>query len=315
MKRFIIKTTLLIFISASFILIMNIVMLYRKDSYCLHSHEKNAILAYKRLEALKDTNKIVIISGSNGQHSINSRMIHEAFNMPVVNTSFHADFGIRMQFELYKDLLQKGDIVIFCPEYGSGFNKRRLYGETTLLRVLSTYMPSAYKKMSFPQWLHLYKYTVIHFWEYIKHLRIEKVEGPYSSDAINEYGDIECERAQVESIKNENFNGPATIKGEVDNAVLEYLKYIHDLAKAKDIKLVFLPPTFIRGCYNINSKQIDSIANTLRENGIAWQAEPSKYVFSNSLYYDTYYHMTQEGANIRTEVLIEDLRRILYNKK
>lgn len=309
MKQFIIKTTLLIFISVSFIMIMNIVMLSRKDDYCLHSHEKNAILAYERLEALKDTNKIVIISGSNGQFSINSRMIHEAFNMLVVNTSFHAGIGIRMQFELYKDLLQKGDIVIFCPEYGNGFNKGRLYGGIALLRVLSTYMPSAYKKITFLQWLHLYKYTGIHFWDYLNHLNIEEVKGPYSSDAVNEYGDIECERAHVDNIKD------ATIKGEVDNAVLEYLKYIHDFAKAKDIKLVFLPPTFIRNCYNINSKQIDSIANTLRENGIAWQAEPSKYAFSNSLYYDTYYHMTQEGANIRTEVLIEDLRRILYNKK
>ena len=226
MKRFIIKTTLLIFISASFIMIMNIVMLYRKDGYCLHSHEKNAILAYQRLEALKDTNKIVIITGSNGQFGINSRMIHEAFNMPVVNTSFHGGMGIRMQFEIYKDLLRKGDIVIFCPEYGEGFVKGRLYGAATLLRVLSTYMPSAYSKITFPQWLHLYKYTGIHFWEYVKHLRIEKIEGPYSSDAVNEYGDIECERRQLESIKNDRFDGPATIKGYIDDVVLEYLKYL-----------------------------------------------------------------------------------------
>ena len=150
MKRLILKTTLLIFISITF---MDIVMLSVKDSYCLHSHEKNAILSYKRLEGLKDTNKIVIIAGSNGQFSINSRMIHKSFNMPVVNTSFHAGMGIRMQFELYKDLLRKGDVVIFCPEYGGG--KQRLYGGTTLLRVLGTYMPSAYKKITFSQWVYL----------------------------------------------------------------------------------------------------------------------------------------------------------------
>lgn len=305
MKRFIIKTTLLIFISVSFIMIMNIVMLSRKDGYCLHSHDKNAILAYKRLEALKDTNKIVIISGSNGQFSINSRMIHEAFNMLVVNTSFHAGIGIRMQFELYKDLLQKGDIVIFCPEYGNGFNKGRLYGETTLLRVLSTYMPSAYKKITFPQWLHLYKYTGIHFWEYLNHLNIEEVKGPYSSDAVNEYGDIECERAHVDNIKDE------TIKGEMDNAALEYIKYIHDFTKNKGIKLIFLPPTYIKSSYKKNAQQIDSMENTLKQNGIAWLAKPSRYSFPDSLYYDTPYHMTQEGANKRTKVLIEDLHRIL----
>lgn len=307
MKRLILKTTLLIFIS---ITIMDIVMLYGKNISSLNSWEKNAILAYKRLEALKETNKIVIITGSNGSFGINSRMIHKSFNMPVVNTSIHGGMGIRMQFELYKDLLRKGDVVIFCPEYGGGFDKGRLYGETTLLRVLSTYMPSAYKKISFPQWLHLHKYFGLRYWDYLC-ADFNATDGPYSANAVNEYGDIECERTQVESIKNENFNGPATIKGEVDNAVLDYFKYIHDFAKAKDIKLVFLPPTFIEGGYKMNSKQIDSIAYTLKANGTPWQAEPSRYAFPNSLYYDTYYHMTQEGANIRTEVLIEDLHRIL----
>ena len=304
MKRLILKTTLLIFIS---ITIMDIVMLYGKNISSLNSWEKNAILAYKRLEALKETNKIVIITGSNGSFGINSRMIHKSFNMPVVNTSIHAGMGIRMQFELYKDLLRKGDVVIFCPEYGGGFDKGRLYGETTLLRVLSTYMKKKKKKISFPQWLHLHKYFGLHYWGYL----FNHTDCPYSANAVNEYGDIECERTQVESIKNENFNGPATIKGEVDNAVLDYFKYIHDFAKAKDIKLVFLPPTFIEGGYKMNSKQIDSIAYTLKANGTPWQAEPSRYAFPNSLYYDTYYHMTQEGANIRTEVLIEDLHRIL----
>lgn len=300
MKRFILKTTLLIFIS---VVIMNIIMLSGKDGYCLHSHEKNVILAYKRLEALRDTNKIVIISGSSGQFGINSKLLYESFNMPVVNTSFHAGMGIRMQFELYKDLLQKGDIVIFCPEYG--FNKGRLYGETTLFRVLSTYIPSAYSKITFSQWLHLYKYTGIHFWEYLNHLRIERIEGPYSSDAINEYGDIECEREHLESIS------PLTIKGNIDDTVLDYLHYIHDFAKTRGIRLVFLPPTHINSSFILNYKQIDSIAYTLMQNGIAWQAEPSKYTFPDSLYYDTPNHMTQEGANKRTEVMIEDLRRIL----
>ncbi len=312
MKRLVLKTTLLIFIS---ITIMDIVMLCGKNTSSLNSWEKNALLAYKRLEALKDTTKIVIITGSNGSFGINSRMIHKSFNMPVVNTSIHGGMGIRMQFELYKDLLQKGDVVIFCPEYGGGFDKGRLYGETTVLRILSTYMPSAYKKISFPQWLHLHKYIGLRYWDYLCNGSDEKTDGPYSVNAVNEYGDIECERTQVESIKNENFNGPATIRGKVDNAVVEYFKYIHDFAKARGIKLVFLPPTFIEGGYKMNSKQIDSIAYTLKQNGIAWQAEPSRYSFPNSMYYDTYYHMTQEGANKRTEVLIEDLNRILNNEK
>ena len=103
MKRFVVKISIIVLISVS---MMNIVFLSEKDEWSLHSHERNAILAYTRLKTLKDTNKIVIIAGSNGGFSINSRMISKAFHIPVVNTSTHAGIGVRMQFEIYKELLQ-----------------------------------------------------------------------------------------------------------------------------------------------------------------------------------------------------------------
>ena len=128
MKQFLLKISIIAIVSFVMIILIDIAILRKVDNLSYYSHERNFSLAYYRLKALKDSNKIVIIGGSSGAFGFNSRMIHEAFNMLVVNTSFHAGIGIRMQFELYKDLLQKGDIVIFCPEYGNGINKGRLYG-------------------------------------------------------------------------------------------------------------------------------------------------------------------------------------------
>lgn len=278
-------------------------MISCKDELSLYSHEKNAILAYNRLHTLEDTNKIVIIAGSNGGFSVNSRMINKAFQMPVVNTSTHAGIGVRMQFELYKDFLRKGDIVIFCPEYGGG--KQRLYGESTLFRILSTHLPFAYTKISIPQWLFIYKYIGINYTKTLKHLGSKEFEGPYSAYAVNEYGDIEYERAHQDTITT------MKIEGKMDEEVVNYYKYIHTYTKNKGITLVFLPPTLMLRDFKYNSKQIDSIAQCLKQNGIAYQALPSRYSFSDSLYFDTPYHMTQLGANKRTEVLINDLQKIL----
>ncbi len=282
---------------------MELFMLYSVDNSCRYSHERNFRLSYNRLTALKDSNKIVIIAGSNGGFSINSRMIKEEFKLPVVNTCTHAGIGTRMQFEMYKDLLRDGDIVVFCPEYHTSL--AGLYGGSTLLRILSSYMPEAYEKVSFDQWLYLYKYIGIHFNEVLGHIDSKEYDGPYSVKAINEYGDIEWEREHKDSIDYYE------LRGVMDGKLVEYYKYIHKYLESKGISLVFLPPTFMKSNFNKLSRQIDSLANSLGKNGIPWQSPPSRYSFPDSLYFDTPYHMTSNGAIKRTEVLIEDLHRIL----
>lgn len=306
MKRFLIKVLLLVIIAFTIILIINVFMLLSKDRFSYYSHERNVALAYERLVALRDTNKIVIIAGSNAGFGINSRLIQQAFHMPVVNTATHGGIGVRMQFEMYSDLLREGDIVVFCPEYGGGEN--RFYGESTVLRILSTHLPQAYCKFSFAQWLHVLKYIGIHYRETYKHRKSKEFDGPYSAKAINEYGDIEWNRERQDTI--ECYD----IKDAVDEKIISYYKFIHATTKERGIRLLFLPPTLIRSNYVKDSAQIEELTACLKQNGIPLQSEPLKYSFPDSLYYDTPYHLTSVGADIRTKVMIEDMRRLLKDR-
>ena len=234
-------------------------------------------------------------------------MIHEAFDLPVVNTCTHAMIGLRMQFETYKDMLRDGDIVILSPEYGG--EKERLYGGYNLLRILSSHLPEAYRKLSLRQWLFIYKFIGIHNLGTSRHKDVEEYDDVYSANALNEFGDIEWERKHKDFIKNYN------ISGVMDGELIDYYKYIRDYAKSKGIKLVFLPPPLMKSNFKSCVKQIDSLAFCLKENGVPWQSPPSKYSFEDSLFFDTPYHMTQEGANIRTKAIIEDLHRLLNDKE
>lgn len=303
MKRFLIKVLLLVIIAFTIILIINVFMLLSKDRFSCYSHERNVALAYERLVALRDTNKIVIIAGSNAGFGINSRLIKQAFHMPVVNTATHGGIGVRMQFEMYNDLLREGDVVIFCPEYGAG--EARLYGESTLVRILSTHLPQAYSKFSLAQWVHALKYIGIHYREAHKHRKSKEFDGPYSAKAINEYGDIEWKRAHQDTISCYN------ISSLIDKELVAYYKYVHATTKKRGIRLLFLPPTLLGSNYHKDAAQIEEWAVYLKQNGIPLQAEPSKYAFHDSLYYDTPYHMTSVGADIRTEVMIDDMARLL----
>ena len=307
MKQFLIKVSIIAIVSFVMIILIDIAILRKVDNASYYSHERNFSLAYYRLKALKDSKKIVIIGGSSGAFGFNSRLIHEAFDLPVVNTCTHAMIGLRMQFETYKDMLRDGDIVILSPEYGG--EKERLYGGYNLLRILSSHLPEAYRKLSLRQWLFIYKFIGIHNLGTSRHKDVEEYDDVYSANALNEFGDIEWERKHKDFIKNYN------ISGVMDGELIDYYKYIRDYAKSKGIKLVFLPPPLMKSNFKSCVKQIDSLAFCLKENGVPWQSPPSKYSFEDSLFFDTPYHMTHEGANIRTKAIIEDLHRLLNDKE
>ncbi len=307
MKQFLLKVSIIAVVSFVMTVLIDIAILRKVDNLSYYSHERNFSLAYYRLKALNDSNKIVIIGGSNGAFGINSRLLHEAFNLPVVNTCTHASIGLRMQFETYKDMLREGDIVILTPEYGGG--KERLYGGYNLLRILSTHLPEAYRKITLRQWLNIYQFIGIHNLGSSVHKDIGEFDDPYSANAINEYGDLEWEREHKDSIHY------YSLSGVMDGELIDYFKYIHDFTKSKGIKLAFLPPTFMRSNFNICAGQIDSLAYCLEANGVPLQSAPSNYSFDDSLYFDTPCHMTPEGAIIRTQTIIEDLHRLFSDKE
>lgn len=300
MKKLIFKSTVLIVVP---IFVVSIIMLLKKDDWSRLSHEVNVVLAYNRLDSLRGTNKIVIVAGSNGSFSINSEIIEDSLHMPVVNTSTHAGLGVRMQFEIYKDFLEKGDVVIFCPEYYA--DKSKLYGESTLLRILSTHMPAAYLKMSLPQWIYIFKYIGIHYKEANKNHGFRHFDGPYAANSVNRYGDVSYYREQ------KGVKDIYRFMGSMDDETTSYYRFIHDYTKQKGITLIYLPPTLMKKNYINQKPQIDSLALFMSKNRIPFRSMPERFVFDDSLFYDTPYHMTSRGAAIRTVVMVDEIKKVL----
>lgn len=301
MKRLVIKIFLIILIPC---VLFSLLMLSVNDDYSQHSHEKNVALAYERLDSLQNINKIVIIAGSNGAFGINSKILADSLDLPVVNTSTHASIGVRMQFEMYKDFLKEGDIVVFCPEYYSG--KDRLYGGAQLFSILTTHLPCAYSKISLPQWVYLIKYIGVHYRVAMgDHRNCPAFEGEYSAQSINQYGDIDYPRQHQPNLS------PYHLKGSMDRSTVKYYQYIHSYAKERGLHLIYLPPTMCESGYLYQKSQLDSLELFMTEHGIPYFASPKQYSFSDTLYFDTPYHMTQQGATVRTFKLLDDIKRYM----
>lgn len=300
MKRLIIKSVLIVLIP---VIVVTFMMITKSDAWSVHSHEANAALAYHRLDSLQGQRKVVIIAGSNGSFGINSKILTDSLHLPVVNTSTHAGIGVRMEFEMYKDLLEKGDIVIFCPEYYS--DKSTLYGETTLLRILSTHRSDAYSMMTYKQWRSILKHLGDHYVRALGHIGSKPFEGAYSIQSLNSYGDIYYPREHAEIKAKYHFTGA------MDEESTSYYQYIHSFTEEKGITLIYLPPTLMKSSYLDQKPQIDSLYYFMSDHGMPLQAKPERYVFDDSLYFDTPYHMTTRGADIRTLYILDDVKRVL----
>jgi len=207
---------------------------------------------------------------------------------------------------MYKQFLKKNDVVVFCPVYYSDLST--LYGESTLLRIVSTHFPQEYFHFSLKQWIHAYNYIGIHLKECIEHRGLKAADGPYSDKAINKYGDIDCNRP----------HGMITVaykyKGVIDSDALDYYKSVFSFAREKGIRLIYFPPSLMQRNYLDQERQIDSLALFMKENGISYMADTKRYMFPDSLYCNTPYHMTAEGATINTIQLVEDIKQILLKK-
>ena len=71
-----------------------------------------------KYERLKDTDgaKIILIGGSNLAFGVDSATIEEYMNMPVVNFGLYATLGTKLMLDLSKANIDKGDIIVVCPE-------------------------------------------------------------------------------------------------------------------------------------------------------------------------------------------------------
>jgi len=131
MKIFIIKILLFLVIIASIITCSLFLIPNKrlKNSSLYADIDKN-----RRLDSLPSP-KIVFVGGSNIAFGLNSKEIEDSIHLPVVNMGLHAGLGIYFMLNEIRNHVNKGDIVIFSPEYHQFFGDL-VYGQKVLVALL-----------------------------------------------------------------------------------------------------------------------------------------------------------------------------------
>ena len=284
--------------------------------------------------------RLIIDSGSNSFHALNSAMLEQELGLPVVNLADNVSYPLKHKLLRIEKYSFPGDIVLLPLEW-------HYYSYS-----YEDYMPSIFLENMFGQLNYYYKGL-----SWIEKLGL-MIETPFSKFVIALFEgkffskitffaklNIEYNRLldHEERFKNKERGGARSIDtppvtGEIEGSCKKYvltkqlkngffisntfkdnIKIIKHLQK-KGIKVFFTWPSVAgNNCYNETEADkfnsfVEQIKKYLTKNEMIFVSEPEESNFQYNYILNTFYHITPEARDIRTKSLIKDIKSSSVSK-
>jgi hypothetical protein len=258
------------------------------------------------------TPRIIFVGGSNLSFGINSQMIQDSLHINPINTSIHAVLGLIYMMESTIKYIRNDDIVIVSAEYEQFFGGFA-YGGEELLRTVVEISPSEILDLQKDQWLNILKFLPKYslskfklneyFFDKKKHERDNKV---YLVNSYNKYGDVSAHW------KLEQVSFPTTEKlvGDYNPTVLNKLKEFKYKLQKKGANLYVTFPSFQSKSFENIKENINKVEYELKKNNFILLGNPLRYKTPDSLMFNSTYHLTKMGVDVRTQLLIKDFKNV-----
>lgn len=261
----------------------------------------------ERLESIHEP-KIVLIGDSNVAFGFDSAMLEEAFHMPVVNMGLHGGLGADINERVARFGVNAGDIVVDASclydgddRFGSSLAWTMLENRSSLWRLVERQdIPELIN--TFPAYLH----TALQSWLNEAEMSVQRQTSDYVRAAFNAYGDYALPRDTTTF----DFRTVGESASHISMTRARRINELNDYLTSRGATLVVAFYPLAYGEYN------PSVDNALLlKSRIEAQlscpliSDPLDYLFDYSLFYDTAFHLTTLGAQIRTQQLIDDLRQ------
>lgn len=275
-----------------------------------HNYTASLIDKMSRLESIKEP-KIVLIGNSNVAYGINSQKIEERFGMPVVNMGFNHCIGNAFHEEMAKVNVTPGDIYIICHIDYSDTDEidDPVVAWATIEDHLELWQLIRAKDIypmlkAYPTYLK----GAIRNWSNLAG-NVKFYDTPYSREAFNVYGDVEYHREyelDEESISETVPQVNQTCTDRI-NALNKYLE-----ERGADLVIAGYPIIVDGEASAQFREQISQFGQELEgQCECEVISDFEDYFYDQKYFYDIIYHLTSEGADLRTEQLIRDLEGYL----
>jgi hypothetical protein len=260
---------------------------------------------------LKNTEKprIILIGGSNLSFGINSRLIKDSLALNPINTAIHASIGLQYMLNSTVSHIQNGDIVIVAPEY-SHFYGNSVYGGEELLRIVADVDLNDLKYLGENQLKSIGKYILKYSFSKFKPTEYLNVEQSdiYGVNSFNDYGDVSG-HWPLDSQKFSTF----TITDNYNPETINLLKEFGHEVQTKGARLFITFPGLQESSFNKNILQIRRVENELNASQFNLLGTALRYKIPDTLMFNTPYHLSKNGVDYRTQLLIRDIKKVLKN--
>ncbi len=268
----------------------------------------------KKFDYLKNTEekKIILIGGSNLSFGIDEEKIEEATGYAVANLGLHAGFGSVIPTELAKVNIGQGDIVLLAYEWGWHSNGYfDIFGTDLVMSGFDDRL-DMYKLLPAEHYSKLLGYLGDNF---KKKLSYTPATGLYSAESFDENGRMILDRpgTWMAYEGNEDTYGRINLgDGNISQHSLDYLKDFKAFVEEKGAKVYFVAPPVYEGAVVSEAEIFSALLQQADEKlGIPYISNPQDYFFPNDYIFDTPYHCTSIGEAHRTQLLIQDLQKVL----
>ena len=245
--------------------------------------------------------RIIFVGGSNLSFGLNSKTIKDSLKLNPINTAIQGAIGLQHMMDNTIQYVNQGDIVVLAPEY-EHFYGSFVYGGEELLR---TVVDVKFLQLKLLQVKSIYKFipklsfSKLNPFEYFGF----EESDIYSVNSFNEFGDVYTHFG----MKQREFS--------TDEVLTEYNPHTIDLindfrinTEKKGATLYVTYPGYQASSFDKRIKQIKRIEKELLNSEFELLGTPERYRMSDTLMFNTPYHLLKEGINHRTQLLIEDIR-------
>ncbi len=299
MRKFILESILFLSILISIIILL---MFYydHEKVFGDHHYMASIIDKHNRLDHFEN-NRFLIIGGSNLTFGINSELIENNLNLNVVNLSLHGGLGAEFIVKEAIASIRKGDKVLLSLEYPLFDGSYQ--PDYDLIYLTQKIYPVSKEFYKIPIRAKFFLFQERFHKSFKKENRNVHVDSIYSRDSFNKYGD---EIGHLTKRKpNYWINDVEWLSKNLKRSESLIMKLNR---KCNDIgaKLYLAYPTYAYSSYCKNKNEIVKLSKRLRVDlkGLNIINDPETFVFNDSLFYDTPYHLSNYGRERRTYILI-----------
>jgi len=261
-----------------------------------------------RLESLEGP-KITLVGNSNLAFGINSPLLEAKMGMPVTNMGLHGGVGNAFNEQAARINIHEGDLIILSP---SSFNDNDHVKNPELAWITIENHPEMWRfirmkdipdmAMAYPTYLK----KCIDMWANgTGNLDTDPI---YSRMQYNEYGDNIYPRPE----STEDLDLSEVALPHISDEYVERVNKLNQYVRERGATLLVAAYPIACSEKAPSKEEYAEFEQTLRQRlDCEVISDYTEYCLDPKYFFNTYLHLTDEGAIIRTELLIHDIKEYL----